>query len=71
MIGLYGVTAATFVSAASTGLPVGLHLLEAKIGVTANEVLTQVCWLGAIASGRWPWRLLRSDALVRRCHLDS
>jgi len=43
-IGVCGVAAATFVSGALTALPVGLRLLDGKAGVTANEVLTEVCW---------------------------
>lgn len=42
--GVHGVALGTFVSAAFTGLPVGLHLLEKKTGVTSNEVLSQVLW---------------------------
>jgi len=43
-IGVHGVATATFLSAAVTALPVGLHLLEDKAGVTAKDVLTQVFW---------------------------
>jgi hypothetical protein len=35
---------ATFVSGALTTLPVGLHLLEAKTGLTAIDVVSQVYW---------------------------
>lgn len=43
-IGVSGVAAATFLSSALTALPVGLYLLDTKAGVTATEVLIQVCW---------------------------
>jgi hypothetical protein len=43
-IGVHGVAAATFLSAALTALPVGLRLLEATAGVTVKEVLTEVYW---------------------------
>lgn len=42
--GAQGIAMATFLSAALTALPVGLHLLDAKAGVTAIDVLTQVYW---------------------------
>jgi hypothetical protein len=43
-IGVYGISAATFISGAVTALPVGLHLLEPQTGLTARAVLTEVYW---------------------------
>lgn len=43
-IGVNGVAVGTFISAALTGLPVGLWLLELKTGVRKREILTQVYW---------------------------
>ena len=43
-IGVHGVAAATFLSAALTALPAGLRLLQVKTGVVPSAVWAQVYW---------------------------
>jgi len=43
-IGVHGVAAATFFSAALTAFPICLRLLQANTGVTVREVLIEVYW---------------------------